>query len=175
MSRIRKRTADLSENMQEPPSMRGYLPHYLSRLINILNLRLLEHLRPLDLTVQQFRIMQMLDARKSASVGEISRDTVIEQSVVSRIVDQLENRGYALRTKRPDNARIVDVRLTREGQKIYDSLPPLFLAIVDDAMSVLSSAEKQLLAELLKRIFDHVVTPRYPWLEGASKTLRTTR
>jgi len=174
MSRIR-RGADPDDTTQDPPSMRGYLPHYLSRLINILNLRLLEHLRPLNITVPQFRIMQMLDARKSASVGEISRDTVIEQSVVSRIIAQLEERGYAARTKRADNARIVDVRLTREGQKVYSGLPPLYLAIVDDATSVLSPAEKQLLSELLKRIFDHVVTPRYPWLEAPLKAPSSAR
>jgi len=175
MSRTSKGAADSDDDFQEAPSMRGYLPHYLSRLMNILNLRLLEHLRPLDITVQQFRIMQMLDARKSASVGEISRDTVIEQSVVSRIIGQLEGRGYVLRTKRAENARIVDVRLTREGQKIYGGLPPFFLAIVDDAMSVLSPAEKLLLEEFLKRIFNHLVTPRYPWLEGPSKKVDSTR
>ncbi|WP_171947824.1 MarR family winged helix-turn-helix transcriptional regulator [Bradyrhizobium erythrophlei] len=155
--------------------MRGYLPHYLSRLMNILNLRLLEHLRPFDITAAQFRIMQMLDARKSASIGEIARDTVIEQSVVSRIVAQLEERGYALRTKRADNARIVEVRLTREGQKVFSDLRPFFLAIVDDATSVLSPAEKQLLSELLNRIFDHAVTPRYPWLEGPPRTPTSKR
>ncbi|WJR79211.1 MarR family transcriptional regulator [Bradyrhizobium sp. NP1] len=166
MSRNHAAAAEPEGRTQEPRSMRGYLPHYLSRLMNILNLRLLEHLRPLDLTVQQFRIMQMLDARKSASVGEISRDTVIEQSVVSRIVGQLENRGYASRAKRADNARIVDVRLTHEGQKIYGGIPPLSMAIVDDATGVLSTAEKVLLEEFLERIFDHLATPRYPWLDS---------
>jgi DNA-binding MarR family transcriptional regulator len=166
MKRVRKRLDNADDELQEAPRMRGYLPHYLSRLMNIMNLRLLEHLRPLKITVQQFRVMQMLDARTSSSVGEISRDTVIEQSVVSRIVDQLEERGYAVRTKRSDNARIVDVSLTREGQTFFGRLPPLYLAIVDDAVSVLSATEKRLLGELLKRVFDHVVTPQYPWLRA---------
>lgn len=149
--------------------MRGYLPHYISRLMNVLNLRLLEHLRPLQITVQQFRIMQMLDAREVASVGEISRDTVIEQSVVSRIVDQLERRRLVVRSKRKGNARIVDVRLTEEGRATYALMKPYAQAIVADTVSALSGPERRAMEDMLQRMFDHVTTPRQPWLEQASR------
>ncbi|HEX2889485.1 MarR family transcriptional regulator [Vineibacter terrae] len=164
MQRPTKTRPSRADKTHDAPAMRGYLPHYLSRLMNILNLRLMEHLRPLDLTMPQFRVMQVIDARQTASVGTLARDAVIEQSVVSRIVDQLEKRGYAKRAKRPGNARIVDVSLTKEGRAAYASLMPLAHAIVDDAVSVLSPAERNLLDEMLKRLFDHATTPRFPWL-----------
>jgi hypothetical protein len=41
-------------------AMRGYLPHYLSRLMNALNLQLSEVLRPMDLTPQQYRVLQVV-------------------------------------------------------------------------------------------------------------------
>ncbi|MCW5750004.1 MAG: MarR family transcriptional regulator [Alphaproteobacteria bacterium] len=149
--------------------MRGYLPHYISRLMNVLNLRLLEHLRPLQVTVQQFRIMQMLDAREVASVGEISRDTVIEQSVVSRIVDQLERRGFVTRSKRKGNARIVDVKLTEEGRSTFAMMRPYAQAIVADAVSALSATERRAMEDMLQRMFDHVTAPRHPWLDTNSR------
>ena len=139
--------------------MRGYLPHYLSRLMNLLNLRLLQHLRQLEVTIQQFRVMQVVRARQVASVGEISRDAVLEQSVTSRVVDQLEMRGLAKRRKRRSNARFVEVVLTPLGRRTYDSITPYSSAIVEDAVSVLAADEKRQLERLLERIFQHVSQP----------------
>jgi DNA-binding MarR family transcriptional regulator len=155
----RKGGALWRSELADRPIMRGYLPHYLSRLMNLLNLRLLEHLRPLNMTTQQFRVMQVLLARGVASVGEISRDAVIEQSVVSRVLDQLEQRGFAQRQKRAGNARVVEVSLTPVGEAVYNSITPYSMAIVNDAISVLDEPEKARLEELLSRIFHHVRQP----------------
>ena len=163
----RKDTALWRKEMADRPIMRGYLPHYLSRLMNLLNLRLLEHLRPLNMTTQQFRVMQVLLARGVASVGEISRDAVIEQSVVSRVLDQLEERGFAQRQKRAGNARIVEVSLTPVGEAVYDLITPHSQAIVNDAVSVLDEKEKAQLENLLSRIFHHV---RQPQISAARAT-----
>lgn len=155
-----KSTALWRSGLDDRPIMRGYLPHYLSRLMNLLNLRLLEYLRPLNMTTQQFRVMQVLLARGVASVGEISRDAVIEQSVVSRVLDQLEQRGFAQRQKRAGNARVVEVSLTPVGEAVYNSITPYSMTIVNDAVSVLDDQEKAHLEELLSRIFHHVRQPR---------------
>jgi DNA-binding MarR family transcriptional regulator len=154
-----KGTALWRSGLDDRPIMRGYLPHYLSRLMNLLNLRLLEYLRPLNMTTQQFRVMQVLLARGVASVGEISRDAVIEQSVVSRVLDQLEQRGFAQRQKRAGNARVVEVSLTPVGEAVYNSITPYSMIIVNDAVSVLDDQEKAHLEELLSRIFHHVRQP----------------
>ena len=81
----------------------------LSRVMNLLNLELLDWLRPYGATVQQFRVMQVIAVLGVASIGEIAQDAVIEQPVVSRVVDQLEARKFARRRKRTNNGRIVEV------------------------------------------------------------------
>jgi DNA-binding MarR family transcriptional regulator len=144
---------------KNPPStaMTGYLPHYLSRLMNALNLQLAEVLRPMELTPQQYRVLQVVWSRNEpCSIGAIWRDAVIEQSVVSRIVDQLERRGFVLRRKRPSNARMVEVSLTAVGRAVYDSLRPEVLGIVDHATSVLKVSEAEALIELLAKVFSHL-------------------
>lgn len=148
--------------------MRGYWPHYLSRLINILNLRLLQTLRNHGMTVPQFRVVQVLDSRGTASIGEISADAVIEQSVVSRIVSQLEALGLAARRKRKSNSRIVDVYLTPLGDETFRQIVPSSKAIIDGATSVLSKAERGALEEMLERMFDHVILPHEPWLRATA-------
>jgi DNA-binding MarR family transcriptional regulator len=142
------------------PSMPDYMPHHLSRLMNLMNMQLLEVLRPLDVTGQQFRVMQVIDARGISTVGQIARDAVIEQSLVSRVVDQLEQRKLARRAKSSSNARIVEVSLTPRGHEVYAAITPYREAIVADAVSVLSAAERTALIELLRRMFDHLSRPR---------------
>ena len=95
------------------PARRAYLPHVLSRLMNLLNLQLLQHLRSKRLTIGQFRLLQFVDQFDGATISEISADCVIEQSVVSRIVDQLEQRLMVTRKKNRSNARYVQVFMMR--------------------------------------------------------------
>ena len=133
----------------------GYLPHALSRLMNVLNLKLMEALRPLDMTTQQFRVMQVLFVREVASIGDIARDAIIEQSVVSRIADQLERRSFVKRRKLPGNARVVEVSLTPVGLAVLRSTLPRAHGIVDHAVAVLPVKDRETLLRLLSVVLQH--------------------
>lgn len=141
----------------------NYLPHYVSRLMNVLNLQLMESLRPHLLTPQQFRVLQVLKACGTTAIGEIAADAVIEQSVVSRIVNRLARDGHVSRRKREGNGRIVDVNLTPKGHQLLSSLQPFADVIVKDAVGALTSAEQALLQDLLRRTFEHASRPHEPW------------
>ncbi|WP_132980689.1 MarR family winged helix-turn-helix transcriptional regulator [Pigmentiphaga sp. D-2] len=139
-----------------PAQAEGYLPHALSRLMNGLNARLMKALRPTDLTIQQFRVMQFLRWMDVASISEICKGTVIEQSVVSRIVDQLQQRGFASRSRSAASGRVVEVKLTAVGVAVYDALDPQARKIVEATTSVLDPAEQRQLHGLLGRLFEQV-------------------
>jgi DNA-binding MarR family transcriptional regulator len=156
LSRSRTPAAQQARDAEVRRLTSGYLPHALSRLMNALNLKLTDVLRPLDLSAQQFRVMQVVFVREVVSITEISRDAVIEQSVVSRIADQLEKRGFVKRRKRSTNARVVEVTLTPVGLAVFESIVPHAHTIVDHATEVLSSADQATLLSLLSRVLDHV-------------------
>lgn len=143
--------------------LQRYLPHHLSRLMNILNMRLLENLRSHGISIRQFRVMQMLDDRGQATISEIAADTLLEQSVVSRVVGQLERSKLAVRRKRRTNARHVDVSLTALGAKMFAVLRPYAKRIEEDAMSALTQREFDVLEALLLKVFQHVTRPYEPW------------
>ncbi len=158
--KMRPPAADARGQVPGDLLMPGYLPHHLSRLMNLMNMQLLEFLRPLDVTGQQFRVMQVVDARGVSNVGQIARDAVIEQPLVSRVVDQLEERELAKRRKSPENARIVEVSLTSHGREVYAAITPYREAIVADAVSVLGEAERVALVDAICRMFRHLSGPR---------------
>ncbi len=149
----------------EPGYAWGYLPHDLSRVVNALNLRLMKHLRPVELTIPQLRVMQFLQQVESTSIGGICELTLIEQSVVSRIVNQLEERGFAKRVRNAQNARRVDVSLTQVGQLVLQSVTPDALKIVDTSLEALSPQEQQQLVDFHRRIYERTMA-----LEAALKS-----
>ena len=94
---------------------------------------------------------------------------MIEQSVVSRIVAQLESSGLAQRRKRVGNSRLVDVRLTPRGEETYAALFPYARRIVEDAVGALSPKERETLEALLSRMFEYVTQPYEPWKKLADE------
>ncbi|SPU54364.1 MarR family winged helix-turn-helix transcriptional regulator [Bordetella trematum] len=140
----------------------GYLPYNLSRLMNAMNAQLARALRPIELTLQQFRVMQHLRWAEVATIGEICKATLIEQSVVSRIVDQLEQRDFAVRAKRPTNARVVEVRLTLVGEAVYDKVDIAARDITAASQSILTQPELDELNRQLVRLVEHVLRQDAP-------------
>lgn len=137
--------------------MTEYLPHLLGRLMNALNLQLLEILRPLNLTVQQYRVMQVLQAAPDGiSIGEVSRDMIVEQSAVSRLMDQLQRRGLIRRSRSPRNSKVVEVTLTERGRAILEQISPQVRQIVSNAISVFENDEEETLDLLLGKLLRHV-------------------
>ncbi|MBF7015288.1 MarR family transcriptional regulator (plasmid) [Novosphingobium resinovorum] len=146
-----------SGNHSQTTTQEGYLPHDLQRLINALDKKLLEYLRPLNFTPQQYRVLQIVSQLNPISIGEIARLAVIEQSVVSRMVDQLRYRKILTKAKRSDNGRVVDVQLTTTGRALADELQPVAEAIVKQSTEILTEKERALLTKTLSRVFDHVM------------------
>ena len=146
----------LAGSMNMSPEVRRYLPTALSRLTNALNLMLLKELKPMELSVQQFRVIQVVATRGVASINEITADAVIEQSVASRIVAQLVNRGFVRKQVSVSNARTVEVSLTAVGAAVYSDLMVKARAIVDDATSALAVADNEKLVDMLYVILNKV-------------------
>lgn len=166
-SPLERRDVDVAGNRlitpAEMPVRGAYLPHVLSRLINLLNLQLLQHLRLKRLTIGQFRLLQFVDQCDGATISEISSDCVIEQSVVSRIVDQLEQRLMVTRKKNRSNARYVQVFMTTKGHTAVMEMDRIAKKIAAHAESELSKDERAQLVRLLQKVFHKVNTATQPF------------
>jgi DNA-binding MarR family transcriptional regulator len=149
----RERAPDRLASIAEMPVRGAYLPHVLSRLMNLLNLQLLQNLRTKNLTIGQFRVLQFIQQFDGATINEISLDCVIEQSVVSRIVGQLEQRLLVTRKKNRSNARYVQAFLTAKGRTTINEMDHLAKKIAANAASDLTEVEHAQLIALLQKVF----------------------
>lgn len=73
-----------------------------------------------DISVPEMMIMLELYEKKILSLNELSEKIEFPKSSVSRIVDQLVNRGYVLRKIPKENRRIVELSISNQCLKCID-------------------------------------------------------
>jgi MarR family transcriptional regulator, organic hydroperoxide resistance regulator len=113
----------------------------LTYLINSLNKQiendLDERLRPGGIPVEQFRILEVLDASEPCSMGEIAAQSLIESPTLTKIIDRMVSAGYVYRAPDTNDRRRVLILTAPGGKALFKRL-----------RGVSSANEKQLLAHL---------------------------
>jgi DNA-binding MarR family transcriptional regulator len=130
------------------------IPYLLFQLSNRVSSALLEHARPLGITVPRFRVLMHLVDRDGLRICDLVRECAVEQSAMSRVVDQLEREGMVNRRPDADDNRGVTVWLTPKGRQVYESVFPHAVTAVDQVTSELRKSEVSQLIELLQRMLD---------------------
>ncbi len=109
-------------------------------------------LRDLDLSYSHFRVLEVLFETDGQQIGDLAKAVVVRQPVLSRVVDQMEERALVRRKPDSHDSRITRVWLTSTGRKALLSALPGAQQIVERALSVISREERELLAGLLRRL-----------------------
>ena len=78
--------------------------------------------RVADLSVPQFRALAFLNRHPGASLGDIADHIGLTLSAISRLVDDLVERGLVLREPSPTDRRYITLALTPEGRHILETM-----------------------------------------------------
>ena len=81
---------------------------------------------------------------------------MLEQSVVSRIVGQLEQRKLVRRKKNPVHARSVHAFLTGQGRTTFLKVDLAARDIATNSVADLKADDRVMLLQLLQRVFNRV-------------------
>lgn len=89
-----------------------------------LQLKNTETLKPYELTPQQFNLLRILRGQhpNPASVNLLMQRMLDKSSNASRLVDRLEEKGFALRTTNKKDKRAVDVSITPKGLEVLKKI-----------------------------------------------------
>lgn len=143
---------DVAEDMVEDFSLDAFIPYMLNQVFSQMNVNMRHVLRPFGVSIHQWRVLCLLKLRGEISVGEIVDSTVMGQSTVSRVLDQLERDGHAVRRPQPKNNRVILVTLTDEGEAAIDQIFPAAISVHDGAINRFEPDEQQKLFSLLHRM-----------------------
>lgn len=133
-------------------SVTDYPMHYFAAVQRQNQINLTNALRPLGLSVQQWRVLVTLAEQDGRTVGQIAEVTVLDRSGLGRLLEQMEADGLVERTSPPDDRRAVLIRLAPEGRKRHAAALPLAKAHYRRLLRGVSSDEFKTLIRLLRRL-----------------------
>jgi DNA-binding MarR family transcriptional regulator len=100
--------------------------------------------------------LAVLEAQDGRSMTELAVYCVMEQSTLSRVVDQMERDGLVERRAADADNRIVEVWLTRSGRETYDRVVPMALQRAHQALAGFGANEVEQLQGLLQRLLSNL-------------------
>ena len=121
----RPKTADGSgepDTARVAPFVGDYLLYLLAAVSDEASAQFHAHARETGLRVPEWRVLACLYDEDGAMITRLARLSLLEQSRLTKIIDQMAERGLVRRTPDPADARRVRVFLTESGRAIATRL-----------------------------------------------------
>jgi DNA-binding MarR family transcriptional regulator len=102
----------------------NFAPYLMNRIMGRYNASLREEMSGLGLSTPKMRALAVLSVVEGPLIRELSVLTVVEQSTLSRALDQLQAEALIRREGDVVDSRAVRVFITEAGRAVFESLWP---------------------------------------------------
>jgi DNA-binding MarR family transcriptional regulator len=128
-----------------------FVPYLINNIASLFNAQFKKDLKKLGISVMQWRTLAVLRGRPGLSLREICAHSSIDQPTLSRIIDQLVERGLIVRGSRLTDGRFLVLSLTDEGDALFERLWDLAWQHYQRGTRDLTPEETNTLIELLQK------------------------
>jgi DNA-binding MarR family transcriptional regulator len=136
--------------------LESYVPYLFYSITGQHNRNLRKRLKHSGINIARWRVLSVLKDHGKMNISQIVESTIIEQPTVSRIVDQLEREGLAVRESGDKDLRFVQVMLSPAGKQVFDEIYPTALEHQAQALQGFSRQETKILIGFLERIQNNI-------------------
>lgn len=105
-----------------------------------------------DITFTQWVILLRLRDGLGSTAAELCRGVGHDSGALTRVLDQLEKRGLVERSRSKQDRRVVELSLTKQGHTMVQSLIPLTVEKLNEALGDFSAAEFREFLRLLEKL-----------------------
>ena len=136
----------------------NFAPYLMNRIMGRYNASLRDEMSDQGLTTPKMRALAVLSVVDGPLIRELAVYTVVEQSTLSRALDQLHTDGLIRREIDPSDSRAVRVFVTDNGRAAFDALWPhmadahahMFRGIPDGERTAFVGTLQKMLANIRK-------------------------
>lgn len=107
-------------------------------------------------TFQQWVVLMHLRDGMATTTAGLCAEIRHDSGAMTRLIDQLEERGFIERQRQAADRRIVDLALTPAGRKMVESLIPLATDTLNSVLTDFTKVEVQQMQGLLRKIISRV-------------------
>jgi len=105
-----------------------------------------------NLDVRALRVLRLVCAEPDITPTAVSQRALIEKTLLSKVLTELETRGFITRNAHSSDRRSIALRATPDGLKVAKASEALGLAMEAQLATVLSDSERKLLEQLLSKL-----------------------
>ncbi len=109
-----------------------------------------------DFTFSQWVVLMAVRDGIADTCAEVARHLDHDTGATTRLVDQLEERGYLRRRRSTEDRRVVHLEITPAGKALTKSLMPRLIEFWNDVLEGFSNGEAEQLVSLLTRLMARV-------------------
>jgi DNA-binding MarR family transcriptional regulator len=133
----------------------GYL---IKRLHNLIVPRAEALFADADFTFSQWVVLMAVRDGLANTCGEIARHIDHDTGAVTRLVDQLEERGYLVRRRSTSDRRVVHLEITPSGRALTKSLTARIIGFWNEVLDDVPAEDVTQLITLLARLMSKLET-----------------
>lgn len=135
-----------------PTRMKDQLAYLIASLNRQLENEPEERLRPGGVPIEQYRILEVLDASEPCAMGEIAQQSLIEAPTLTKIIDKMVADGLVYRAPDPNDRRRVLVLTAQNGKALFKRLRGVSTAQEQRILELLEADKAAALRDLLREL-----------------------
>jgi DNA-binding MarR family transcriptional regulator len=136
----------------------NFAPYLMNRIMGRYNAGFRDEMAKMGLTTPKARALAVLSVVEGPLIRELAVYTVVEQSTLSRALDQLQAEGLIRREVDAADSRAVRVFITKAGRDVFEGLWPhmaaaqarMFRGIPEDEKAAFVATLQKMLANIRK-------------------------
>ncbi|MEP1489289.1 MAG: MarR family transcriptional regulator [Algibacter sp.] len=106
----------------------------------------------IDITIEQWLVLNVISDNKAISQISIGEKLVKDKPTISRMVNQLEKKGFITKTSSSTDSRKVELSISKKGEALINDLFPIIEQIRLTGLSQLSKNENESIETILNKI-----------------------
>lgn len=105
-------------NMQEANKEPTGILYLIARVEKIIANQMREILKPLGLSLRHYTALSVFSTHKTLSNAKLAELTIVSPQAANELIKEMERKGWITKKPDPNHGRIIQVRLTAEGENL---------------------------------------------------------
>ncbi|MEQ8702005.1 MAG: MarR family transcriptional regulator [Bauldia litoralis] len=132
--------------------IRDFMPYLVARVGSLMAQSFAPPMEAAGITLDMWRVLMVLHFNGPLTLIEISRNTGVKTSTLSRLVGRMADKRLVTRRRSRQDARTVQISLRREGEAMFQDLWPAAAWSEDIVTAPFSAADVERLKAMLREI-----------------------
>jgi DNA-binding MarR family transcriptional regulator len=158
MNEVKSPDPEKSEPIQRlgEIGLSNFAPYLMNRIMGRYNADLRQEMTGLGLTTPKMRALAVLSVIDALPITELAVYAVVEQSTLSRSLEQLASDGLVRRDPDPNDSRVTRISITDAGRAALDQLWPSMARIYAQMFKGIPAEERQAFVTTLQKMLNNV-------------------